>query len=89
MPCCWRMEGKSYGNNWALGFLRGADMRKGLWREILDNENKVGWFVPIFALVPEEDPDPELRTYKAPMTDEQREKLLAGLSVMVTLCRCR
>jgi uncharacterized protein len=77
-------EGKSYGNNWALGFLRGADMRKELWREILDNKDKAGWFVPIFALVHEDDPDPELRTYKEPVTDELREKLLAGLSVMVT-----
>ncbi len=77
-------DGKSYGNNWALGFLRGADMRKELWKEILDNEDKVGWFVPIFALVHEDDPDPELRTYPEPMTDEQREKLLTGVSVMVT-----
>jgi uncharacterized protein len=77
-------EGKAYGNNWAFGFLRGADMRWGLWREILDSEDRAGWFVPIFALVHEDDPDPELRTYKEPMTDEQREKLLMGISVMVT-----
>ena len=77
-------DGKTYGNNWALGFLRGADMRKELWREILDDENKMGWFVPIFALVHENDPDPELRSYKEPLTDELREKLLEGLSVMVT-----
>jgi uncharacterized protein len=77
-------EGKAYGNSWALGFLRGADMRKELWREILDDEDKMGWFVPLFALVHENDPDPELRSYKEPVTDELREKLLAGLSVMVT-----
>ena len=77
-------EGKAYGNNWALGFLRGADMRKELWREIVDNEDKASWFVPMLALVHEDDPDPELRTYPEPMTDEQREKLLSGLSVMVT-----
>ncbi len=77
-------EGKSYGNSWALGFLRGADMRKELWEEILEDEDKMGWFVPMFALVHEDDPDPELRTYQEPVTDELREKLLAGLSVMVT-----
>lgn len=77
-------DGEAYGNSWALGFLRGTDMRRGLWMEILENENKAGWFVPIFALAHENDPDPELRTYPEPMTDEQREKLLAGLSVMVT-----
>ena len=77
-------DGEAYGNSWALGFLRGTDMRRGLWMEILENENKAGWFVPMFALVHEDDPDPELRTYKEPVTDELREKLLAGLSVMVT-----
>jgi uncharacterized protein len=77
-------EGKSYGNNWAFGFLRGTDLRRGLWMEILDNDNTAGWFVPIFALVHKDDPDPKLRTYKEPMTDEQREKLLTGVSVVVT-----
>jgi uncharacterized protein len=77
-------EGKSYGNNWALGFLRGVDMRKELWKEILDDDNKAGWLVPIFALVHEDDPDPELRTYKEPMTEEQRENLLAEVSAAVT-----
>ncbi len=76
-------EGKAYGNDWALGFLRGADMRRELWKEILNNEDEAGWFVPILALAHEDDADPELRTYKEPMTDEQREKLLAVLSVMV------
>ncbi len=77
-------EGKAYGNSWAIGFLRGADMRKPSWKEILDNPDKAEWFTPIFALVHEHDPDPELRTYKKPMTDAQREKLLMGVSVVVT-----
>jgi len=78
-------EGKSYGNNWSIGFLRGADLRRDLWKEILeDEEDKAGWFVPIFALAHEEDPDPEMRPYKERMTEEQREKLLAGVSVCVT-----
>jgi len=76
---------KTYGNCWAIGFLRGADMRKELWSEILeDEEDKAGWFVPIFALAHEEEPDAELRPYKKPMTDEEREQLLAGISGAVT-----
>jgi uncharacterized protein len=77
-------ESKTYGNNWAIGFLRGVELRKEAWKEVLEDENKMGWFVPIFALAYENDPDPKMRPYKKPMTDAQREKLLAGLSVMVT-----
>lgn len=77
-------QGKVYGNDWAIGFLRGVWMRKDAWSEILDDDNKAGWFVPIFALAHENDPDPEMRAYKEPMTEEQREKLLAGLSAAVT-----
>ncbi|MGB7845432.1 MAG: UPF0149 family protein [Candidatus Acidiferrum sp.] len=78
-------ESKSYGTSWAIGFLRGADMRKGSWKEILDDEeNKAGWFVPIFALAYESDPDPKMHAYKMPMTEEQREKLLAAVSGVVT-----
>jgi uncharacterized protein len=77
-------QGNSHGNNWAIGFLRGADMRQESWREILDDEdNKAGWFAPVFALAHEEDPDPELRTNNEPITDELREKLVAGIAVAV------
>lgn len=74
-------NGKACGNAWALGFLRGVEMRKASWHEILGDENKVGLFVPLFALAHENDPDPAMRPYKKPMTDQQREKLLAGISV--------
>ena len=77
-------QAKSYGNNWALGFLRGMDMRRESWSEILDDESRAGLFLPIFALANELNPDPSLRPYKQPMTDEQRENLLLGLSEGVT-----
>jgi len=77
-------EGKSSGTNWADGFMHGVDLRKEAWRDILDDEEKFMWLGPILALVHEDDPDPELRTFKEPMTDEQREKLLAGISLAVT-----
>jgi len=77
-------EGKAYGNNWADGFMHGVDLRKEAWRDILDDEEKFMWLAPILALVHEDDPDPELRTFKKPMTDEQREKILAGISLAVT-----
>jgi uncharacterized protein len=76
---------KVSGNHWAIGFLRGVDMRKDAWQEILqDEEHKAGWCVPIFALAHEFDPDPEMRPYKEQMTDERREHLLMGIAGAVT-----
>jgi uncharacterized protein len=77
-------EGKAYGNNWALGFMRGVDMRKDAWRELFEDEDKFARFVPILALVHELDPDPEMRSYEEPISDEQREELLAGVAASVT-----
>ena len=53
-------EGRASGNNWAVGFLRGVDMREEFWKEILDDEKTIDWFSPILALAHEGDPDPEL-----------------------------
>jgi uncharacterized protein len=77
-------DGKSYGNNWAIGFMRGVAMRESGWKELLDDEDQFARFIPILALVHEDDPDPEMRPYQEPMTDERREQLLAGVSAMVT-----
>jgi uncharacterized protein len=77
-------EGKSNGNNWATGFLRGMDMRTESWREILDDEEKAEWLVPIFELAHEQDPDADLHPGKEPMTEEEREQLLAGICGAVT-----
>ncbi len=67
-------EGKAYGNSWAIGFLRGVEMRKGAWKEILEDEDKLGWFTPIFALVHEDDPDPEMRPYNLKPAHSDRRK---------------
>jgi uncharacterized protein len=77
-------DGKAYGNNWAIGFMRGIALREEAWREIFKDEDKFAWLIPILALVHENDPDPEMRTYKEPMTEERREHLLIGVSAMVT-----
>ncbi len=77
-------EGKSYGNDWAIGFLRGIWMRKESWMEIMENEDVAGPFVPIFALAHENDSDPDLRPCEGPMTQEQRNALLAGMAGGVT-----
>lgn len=77
-------EERAYGTSWADGFMRGVNLRKEAWRDILDEEEKFMWLGPILALVHEDDPDPKLRPFKEPLTDEQREKLLAQISLAAT-----
>jgi uncharacterized protein len=77
-------EGKFYGNNWAIGFMRGVDMREHAWSDFLENEEEFTRFLPILALVHELDPDPEMQAYKEPIGDHQREELLTQMAVSVT-----
>ena len=78
-------EGKTYGNNWAIGFMRGVDMRHESWGNLFDDEDAFAKLIPILALVHEMDPDPEMRTYQEPISDERREQLLMGMSAAVTV----
>jgi uncharacterized protein len=77
-------EGKTYGNSWAIGFMRGVALREDAWKELTGNEDGFARFIPIMALIHEHDPDPEMRPYKESMTEDQREHLLAGVAAMVT-----
>lgn len=77
-------EGNFYGNNWAIGFMRGVDMRESAWRDLLENEEEFARFVPILALVHELDPDPEMQSHNGPITNELREKLIADMAVSAT-----
>ena len=76
-------EGKSYGNNWAIGFIRGLGLRDSAWHELFDDENEFARLIPVLALANENNPDPEMRSYEA-VSDELREKLIAGISLTVT-----
>jgi uncharacterized protein len=77
-------NGISHANDWAKGFLRGMELRKAEWAALLDDEKHGGWLVPIFALAHEHDPDPEIRAYKAAISNEEREKLIVGAAAGVT-----
>ena len=74
-------NGVSHGNDWANGFLRGMELRREGWVPLLDDEDRGGSLVAIFALAHEHDPDPELRSYDTPITPELRERLLLGVAV--------
>ena len=78
-------SGACLGNDWAYGFIRGMDMRKPDWVAFMDDEEHCGPLIPIFILAHEHDPDPKMRPYKKPVTDEQRQKLFAGLSIYVPM----
>jgi uncharacterized protein len=76
-------DGGFLGNDWANGFVRGMNLRKGEWSTLLNDDNHGGSIVPIFALAHEHDPDPKMRPYKEPITMEQREKLIIGAAAGV------
>ena len=76
-------EGIAHGNNWAIGFMRGLDMRHEEWRSLLDAEEEFEKLIPILALANEMHPDPEQRIYKEAISDEQREMLLQGMCAAV------
>jgi uncharacterized protein len=73
-------EGFTFGNEWAVGFLRGVGMREDEWKEVLESEDNFAKLIPILALANENDPDPEARFYKEPISEELREQLLADLA---------
>ncbi len=71
------------GNRWARGFLRGVSLCRESWDEIFDDENRFAILLPVLALAHENDPDPELRSWKTPPAPYLRKEVLAGLSVAV------
>jgi uncharacterized protein len=77
-------QGVTPANDWAHGFLRGMELRRRDWGELLGDDEHGGWLVPIFALAHEHNPDPTMRPYKEPMDAERRERLIIGVAAGVT-----
>ena len=71
-------NGDWHANDWANGFLRGMELRKEYWADLVDDEEHGGSLVPIFALAHENSPDPKMRPYKEPVSAELRETLIVG-----------
>jgi uncharacterized protein len=76
-------DGVYPANDWAIGFLYGMDLRRKKWDVLLNDEERGGSLVPIFALANENNPDPTMRPYTKPVTAELREKLIVGISAGV------
>lgn len=77
-------QGIYRANDWAIGFMRGMEMRRAKWALLLDDEEDSGSLVPILALAHEHDPDPKLRPYAEPPSVEMRESLIVGAAAGVT-----
>ena len=77
-------SGIAHGNDWANGFLRGMEFGKEDWALLLDDEDYGGSLVAIFALANENNPDPEMRSYKDPISADLRETLIAGAAAGTT-----
>ncbi len=77
-------HGIALANDWAQGFMRGMELRREDWVDLLDDEEHGGWLVPILALAHEHDADPALRPYPEPMNTDRREHLIAGAAAGVT-----
>lgn len=43
-------HGIAHANDWAQGFMRGMDLQREDWADLLDDEDHGGWLVPILAL---------------------------------------
>lgn len=78
-------DGTPRANDWANGFLQGAQLRWEIWGDVFEDENQGGALIPIFALAHENHPDPEMRPYKEPISTELREDLIIRAAAGVML----
>ncbi|TSC23046.1 UPF0149 family protein, partial [Pseudomonas sp. ST1] len=76
-------DGITYGNDWALGFMRGVQARPGSWRDLIDSDEHSGPMLPIMVLAYENDPDPALRPPS--VTNEKREEVIEMMIASLTI----
>ncbi len=76
-------EGEDFpkGNYWAQGFLTGVALSNDGWDELIEDEDKFVMLLPVLALAHENDPDPEIRTWKTPPDEGRRKEVIAALCV--------
>jgi uncharacterized protein len=76
-------HGIAHANDWASGFVRGMELRREDWADLLNDDQRGGWLVPILALAHEHSPDPTMRPYSEPISTEMREKLIVNAAAGV------
>ena len=71
-------KGVALGNDWASGFMRGVELRKDDWAELIHSEDHGGSILPMMILYHEHDADPETRP--PAIGPEQREEIIAHMA---------
>ena len=71
-------KGMATANDWARGFMRGVELRRQAWADLIASEEHGGSILPMLMLLHEHDPDPEMRP--SPIGAEQREQIIAHMT---------
>jgi uncharacterized protein len=69
------------GTDWARGFIRGTELRRTGWAQLVNDEEHGGCMIPVMMLYHEHDDDPELRP--PPIGPEQREEIIVQMAACV------
>ena len=72
------------GEQWSQGFLKGMNYAGDDWADLLHDEDNGGVVLVVMSLAYENHPDPEMRPFKEPVTDEKRQDLLVHLAASAT-----
>ena len=67
-------KGVALANDWARGFMRGVELRREAWANLIASDEHGGSILPMLMLYHEHDPDPEMRPN--PIGLEQREEII-------------
>ena len=71
-------KGVAAANDWARGFMRGVELRREAWTDLIVSEEHGGSILPMLMLYHEHDPDPEVRPN--PIRLEQRDEIIADMT---------
>jgi len=71
-------KGVAHANDWTRGFMRGVEMRREGWAQLITSDGHGGSIRPMMMLDHEHDPDPELRPNA--IGPEQREEIIAHMA---------
>jgi uncharacterized protein len=69
--------GKCHANEWAHGYMLGAELRRESWSGLIGDEEDGGLMVPVMALHFEHDDDPEFGP--SPILDDRREDIITHM----------
>lgn len=73
--------GLARGNDWARGFIRGTELRRTAWAQLITDEEHGGCMIPAMMLYYEHAEDPELRP--PPIEPEQREQIIVQMAACI------